>query len=160
MTKMIIPTIVLSWALAASAHADGFYSANVGGCTVDPKSAPHVYSNGTVSFKDNYIGLIILYCPITFTLTPPSVLEIQAVDTGPGNNTSVQALYRKIDANTGYDSMIAFAISGDDTVGRPHYYTTGFTDSYDPHNYRYYVMIQMLRDNPQQRVRILGVAVY
>jgi hypothetical protein len=157
---MIIPTIVLTWALAASAHADGFYSANVGGCTVDPTSAPHVYANGTVQFKDNAIGAIYLYCPITFTLTPPSVLEIQAVDTGPGSNTSVFVTYGRINANTGYENIITGVLSGDDTVGRAHYYTTAFTDSYDPHNYRYYVKVQLLRDNPLYRVRILGVAVY
>jgi hypothetical protein len=157
---MIIPTIVLTWALAASARADGFYSANVGGCTVDPTSAPHVYANGTVQFKDNAIGLITLYCPITFTLTPPSVVEIQAVDTGPGSNTIVEAYYARINANTGYENIIAGVLSLVDTVGRPHYNTQGFTDSYDPHNYRYYVKVNLLRDNPMQRVRILGIAVY
>jgi len=160
MTRMIIPTIVLTLAFAASAHADGFYSANVGGCTVDPTSAPHVYANGTVMFKGNATGTIMLYCPITFTLTPPSVLEIQAVDTGPGNNATVFMYYGKVDANTGYTSIIGGVLSGDNADGLPHYYTAGFTDSYDSTNYRYYVRVSMTRTSASYAARILGVAVY
>jgi hypothetical protein len=156
--KTLVLVIVFSCVLGSAARADGFYNTIASGCKIDPRSAPVYIEGGSVTFEGAATGYIFLWCPITFTMSPPSWLEMLATDTGPG--AYVQLLYEQADATNGSSTIISNLISTDNVDGYAHFYRTSIFATYAPTTNRYYVRVIIYRNSPSYTVKAYGISVY
>jgi len=147
---------------AQEARADD-YDTNASGCVINDTSLVKLAHNGTtITYRPGQTGVAYVTCAITHAsfMTAPSNLLLSYVDNSTVANNYLYLSYARMDKATGAVSTVAVVDSAcNDGTNSPTFCTAGFTDSFDPSTYYYYVTIEFNRTS-SQNMTLYGISIY